>query len=92
MSAQGGRRTQATFTWKRMVWPYILTTYEDGKREVEVRDAICPRCRGKASYRQVGEKVLLACYRCNISENYSPYGSYDELKAAVAEMIIGSLD
>jgi hypothetical protein len=92
MSDEGGRRTQDTFTWKRMVWPYLLTTYEDGRREVEVRDAICPRCRARASYKQVGEKVLLTCHRCNISENYSPYGSYDELKAAVTKMIIESLD
>jgi hypothetical protein len=86
-----GRRTQDTYTWKRMVWPYVLTTYDDGRREVEVRDAICPRCRGRASYKQAGDKVLLRCYRCNISESYSPYGSYDELKEAVAEMILRSL-
>jgi hypothetical protein len=73
-----------------MVWSYILTTHEDGRREVEVRDAICPRCRGKASYRQDGEKVVLACNRCNISEQYTPYGSYDDLKAAVAEIILAS--
>jgi hypothetical protein len=92
MSPEGGRRTQATFTYRRMVWPYILTTHEDGTREVEVRNAICPRCRAKASYKQVGDKVLLNCFRCNISENYSPYGSYDELKDAVAKMILESLD
>ena len=91
MSAEGGKRTQDTYTYRRMVWPYILTTYEDGRREVEMRDAICPRCRGKASYKQVGEKVLLNCHRCNISENYSPYASYDELKDAVAKMILDSL-
>jgi len=92
MSPEGGRRTQDTFTHKRMVWPYILTTYEDGRREVEVRDAICPRCRARVSYKQVGDNVLLNCFRCNISENYSPCGSYDDLKAAVAEMIESSLD
>jgi hypothetical protein len=75
-----------------MVWPYILTTLEDGSREVEVRDAICPRCRAKASYKQVGDKVLLSCFRCNISENYAPYGSYNELKDAVSKMILASLD
>ncbi len=92
MSGDGGRRTQDTFTWKRMVWPYILTTYEDGSREVEVRDAICPRCRARASYKQVGDKVFLNCFRCNISENYSPYGSYNELKEAVRTVILESLD
>jgi hypothetical protein len=92
MSAQGGRRTQDTFTYKRMVWPYVLTTHEDGTRELEVRDAICPRCRAKASYKQVGDKVLLNCYRCNISESYAPYGSYNELKAAVSDMILASLE
>ncbi len=91
MDASEGRRTQDTFTWRRMVWPYVLTTYNDGRREVEVRDAICPRCRGRASYKQVGDKVLLSCFRCNISENYSPYGSYDELKEAVREQILSSL-
>jgi hypothetical protein len=92
MSAQGGRRTQDTYTYQRMVWPYILTTHEDGTREVEVRDAICPRCRAKASYKQVADKVLLSCYRCNISESYAPYGSYNELKAAVSGMILASLE
>lgn len=92
MRSEAGRRTQNTFTYKRMVWPYIITTYDDGRREVEVRDAICPRCRARASYKQEGDKVLLACYRCNISESYSPYGSYDELKAAVVEMVERSLD
>ncbi len=91
MGSEGGRRTQGTFTHRRMVWPYILTTYDDGSREVEVRDAICPRCRARASYRQVGDKVLLSCHRCNISENYSPYASYDELKEAVREMVLDSL-
>ena len=91
MSAEGGKRTQDTYTYRRMVWPYVLTTYEDGRREIEVRDAICPRCRGKASYKQVGDKVLLNCHRCNISENYSPYTSYDELRDAVANMILESL-
>jgi len=91
MSAEGGRRTQNTYIYKRMVWPYILTTHEDGRKEVEVRDAICPRCRGKASVKQVGDKVLLSCHRCNITENYSPFGSYNELRDAVAKMIIDSL-
>lgn len=91
MAIEGGRRTQGTFTQGRMVWPYILTTYEDGRREVEVRDAICPRCRARASYKQVGDKVLLNCNRCNISENYSPYASYDELKEAIRKMIVDSL-
>lgn len=92
MSAEGGRRTQDTFTWKRMVWPYVLTTHDDGSREIEVRDAICPRCRARASYKQVGDNVVLNCFRCNISENYSPYGSYNELKEAVRALILGSLD
>ncbi|UCC92694.1 MAG: hypothetical protein JSW25_08520 [Thermoplasmata archaeon] len=92
MSAEEGKRTQDTLTWRRMVWPYVLTTYEDGRKEVEVRDAICPRCRARASYKQVGEKVLLSCHRCNISENYHPYGSYDELKEAVRQRILESLD
>ena len=92
MSDEGGRRTQDTFTWKRMVWPYILTTREDGSREVEVLDAICPRCRARASYKQVGDSVLLSCYRCNISENYPSHGSYNELKASVEERILGSLE
>lgn len=92
MSPEGGRRTQDTFTYKRMVWPYILTTHEDGRKEIEVRDAICPRCRARVSVKQTGDSLLLSCYRCNISENYSPYGSYDDLKAAVTEMIAKSLD
>ena len=91
MSAEDGKRTQNTYTYKRMVWPYVLTTYEDGRREVEVRDAICPRCRGRASYKQEGDKVLLTCHRCNIAENYSPYASYDELMDAVSKMILDSL-
>ncbi len=85
-----GRR-QGTFSHRRMVWPYVVTTYEDGSSEVEVRDAICPRCRGRASLKQVDGKVILSCHRCNISEVYQPYGSYDELKAAVAEMIRASM-
>lgn len=91
MAGEGVKRTQNTHTWKRMVWPYILITHEDGRREVEVRDAICPRCRARASYKQTGENVLLSCHRCNISENYSPYGSYEELKEAVAKEILRSI-
>jgi len=91
MSREVARRRQDTFTHRRMVWPYVVTTYEDGSVEVDVRDAICPRCRGRASLKQVGEKVVLSCHRCNISEVYEPYGSYDELKAAVAEMVRASM-
>lgn len=90
MTGKDGRRTIRTFIHKRMVWPYVLHEYEDGRREVEVRDAICPRCRGKASYRQQDQNVRLACNRCNITENYAPYVSYDALKDAVAKMILAS--
>ncbi len=92
MSDYEGKRTQDTFTWRRMVWPYMLTSYPDGRREVEVRDAICPRCRARAKVTTVGEGVLVQCLRCNISENYSPFGSYEELKEHVATLILGELE
>jgi hypothetical protein len=92
MSDDEGKRTQDTYTWRRMVWPYMLTTYSDGGMEVEVRDAICPRCRAKAKVTNVGDRVLVQCLRCNISENYSPYGSYEELKDHVATLILGELE
>lgn len=92
MSDDEGKRTQDTYTWRRMVWPYMLTTYADGRKEVEVRDAICPRCRAKAKVTSVGDRVLVQCLRCNISENYSPYGSYEELKEHVAELIMSELE
>lgn len=84
----GDRRTQDTFTWKRMVWPYVLTTREDGSMEVEVRDAICPRCRARARATTADGSVLLQCLRCNISENYSDFGSYEALKEHVASLIL----
>ncbi len=91
MSEEVVKRRQGTLTHRRMVWPYVVTTYEDGSVDVEVRDAICPRCRGRASVKRVDGKVILSCHRCNISEVYEPYGSYDELKAAVADMVRASL-
>ncbi len=92
MSDDEGKRTQDTFTWRRMVWPYMLTSYIDGRKEVEVRDAICPRCRAKAKVTTAGERVLVQCLRCNISENYSPFASYEELKEHVAGLILGELE
>ena len=92
MTQDEGKRTQATFTWRRMVWPYMLTSYPDGRREVEVRDAICPRCRAKAKVTTVGNRVMVQCLRCNISENYSPFGSYEELKEHAASLIQGDLE
>jgi hypothetical protein len=92
MSPDDVVRTQGTFEFKRMVWPYVVTTGGDGTREVEVRDAICPRCRGRASYQQIGENVLLSCRRCSISSNYSPFSSYDELKEHVAGLTLESLE
>ena len=92
MSQSEGRRTQDTFVHKRFVWPYILTTFPDGKHEVEVRDAICPRCRARASYSQNGERVMLQCRRCNISANYSPFGSYEELKDHVSKLILDKVE
>ena len=92
MSDDEGKRTQATFTWRRMVWPYVLTSYIDGRKEVEVRDAICPRCRARAKVTTVGDGVLVQCLRCNISENYSPFASYEDLKDHVAALILDELD
>ena len=92
MTGTEGRRTQDTLTWKRMVWPYVLTTHDDGRREVEVRDAICPRCRMRAKVTSAGEKVLVQCLRCNISEDYSPFSSYEELKEHVASLILTKLE
>lgn len=92
MTGNEGRRTQDTFAWKRMVWPYVLTTYADGRREVEVRDAICPRCRMRAKVTTDEDKVLVQCLRCNISENYSPFSSYEELKEHVASLILKELE
>jgi hypothetical protein len=92
MDDQAGKRTQDTFEYKRFVWPYVLTTYPDGRREVEVRDAICPLCRGRASFTKTGDRILLQCRRCNISVLYSPFESYDELKAHVAGLIMGRLE
>lgn len=91
MDALEGRRTQGTFTWKRMVWPYVLTSYVDGRREVEVLDAICPRCRMRARATSVGEDVLVQCLRCNITERYSPFPSYEQLKAHVGDLILEGL-
>lgn len=92
MSDDKGQRTQDTFVWRRMVWPYTLTSYPDGRREVEVMDAICPRCRAKAKVTTVGVRVVVQCLRCNISENYTPFGSYNELKEHVASLILGDLE
>ena len=91
MDRQSGSRTQDTFTWKRMVWPYVLVTYPDGGMEIEVRDAICPRCRMRARVTSEGESVLVQCLRCNISEIYSPFASYDDLKAHVGSLILEQL-
>ena len=91
MTEQQGRRTQDTFVFQRFVWPYVLTTNPDGSREVEVRDAICPLCRGRASYSQKGDDMLLQCRRCNISAVYSGFRSIDELKAHVSELILAKL-
>ena len=91
MDGREGRRTQDTFTWKRMVWPYVLTTHPDGRMEVEVRDAICPRCRMRARVTSRGDGVLVQCLRCNISEMYSPFASYDELKDHVGSIILDRL-
>jgi len=74
-----------------MVWPYIWTSYDDGRMDVEVRDAICPLCRGRASQSQQGDKVLLECRRCNISEMYSGFASYEDLKAHVAGLVLEEL-
>jgi len=92
MSDDEGQRTQDTFIWKRIVWPYMLTSYPDGRREVEVGGAICPRCRAKAKVTTVGDRVLVQCMRCNISENYSPFGSYKELKEHVTSLILDDLE
>ena len=92
MTTPQGRRTQDTFEFKRFIWPYVLTTNPDGSREVEVRDAICPLCRGRASYSQRGDDLLLQCRRCNISAIYSGFKSIVELKAHVSELILTKLD
>ncbi len=91
MTIPQGRRTQDTFEFKRFVWPYVLTTNPDGSLEVEVRDAICPRCRGRASHAQKGEDLLVQCRRCNISVVYSGFKSIDELKAHVTQLIMAKL-
>ena len=82
------RKTQETFKFRRMVWPYLLITHEDGGLEVEVQDAICPRCRARARVSSAGGGVLLQCFRCNISENYAGFESYDALKEHVASLIL----
>ena len=87
MSGSEGEKRHGTYVYKRFIWPYVMTVHPDGEVEVLVKDAICPRCRLSTKVTQTGGTVLVRCLRCNISMTYSPYSSYDELKAAVAEMI-----
>ena len=91
MTTSEGRRTQDTFRYKRMIWPYFKTVHEDGRVEIDLRDAICPRCRARATVQQVGDNVLVECRRCRISETFSPFGSYEELKEHVRERLLESL-
>lgn len=86
------KKRQDTFTHKRMVWPYVLVEHPDGRREVEVRDAICPRCRARASYTQVGDRIVLSCHRCSISEQYFDFEDLATLKDHVRDLILASLD
>lgn len=91
MTVGTSRRRQDTFTWQRMMWPYVWTSHEDGRIEVEVQDAICPRCRGRARRSQSGDTVLLECRPCGVSEFYPGFASYDELKAHVAGLVLEKL-
>jgi ribosomal protein L37AE/L43A len=74
-----------------MVWPYVVTTQEEGTSKVEVRNPICPRCRGRATVTKEGDRIVLQCRRCNVIEHYGPYKSLAELKAHVRDLILEDL-
>jgi hypothetical protein len=91
MTPDAGRRTQDNFRYKRMIWPYYKTVYEDGRIEIDLQNAICPRCRARATTKQNGDTVTVECRRCRISEDFSPFDSYEELKEHVKGELLASL-